>query len=116
MDEVVMSISLGFHARRLSPPPPPLPPFHPPSEPTICHPSAIQGDYFTAVGITFQNTAGVSGLQAVALRINADLAAFYGCSMEGFQVRRRARRAGGQAGRQEGRDIDMEGDRLAGRA
>ncbi|XLU62597.1 hypothetical protein S245_021806, partial [Arachis hypogaea] len=37
------------------------------------------------VNITFQNTAGPSKHQAVALRSGADLSAFYMCSFEGYQ-------------------------------
>lgn len=37
------------------------------------------------MNITFQNTAGASKHQAVALRSGADLSAFYTCSFEGYQ-------------------------------
>lgn len=47
--------------------------------------TAVMGDQFLARDITFQNTAGPSGGQAVALRVNSDLSAFYNCRMEGYQ-------------------------------
>ncbi|KAI7733285.1 hypothetical protein M8C21_033703 [Ambrosia artemisiifolia] len=47
--------------------------------------AAVLGMGFWARGITFQNTAGASGLQAVALLVGADLAAFYECGVEGYQ-------------------------------
>ncbi|XP_027063762.1 pectinesterase 4 [Coffea arabica] len=43
------------------------------------------GDRFMARGMTFRNTAGPEGHQAVALRIMGDLAAVFDCKMEGFQ-------------------------------
>ncbi|KAL6124426.1 hypothetical protein ACLB2K_076938 [Fragaria x ananassa] len=46
---------------------------------------AVTGDGFIARDITFQNTAGVSNNQAVALRSGSDLSVFYKCSFEGYQ-------------------------------
>lgn len=46
---------------------------------------AVDGDGFVAVGMTFQNSAGPAMHQAVALRVDSDLAAFYNCSFLGFQ-------------------------------
>lgn len=45
----------------------------------------ISGNGFYARDITFRNTAGASGHQAVALRAAADLLVFYRCSFEGYQ-------------------------------
>ena len=41
--------------------------------------------YFIARGITFRNTAGPSGHQAVALRVNSDYAVFDSCGFDGYQ-------------------------------
>ncbi|EEF46188.1 pectinesterase [Ricinus communis] len=46
---------------------------------------AVNADGFLARDVTFQNTAGPSGHQAVALRVSADLSAFYRCDMIAFQ-------------------------------
>ncbi|KAL2481950.1 Pectinesterase/pectinesterase inhibitor 3 [Abeliophyllum distichum] len=46
---------------------------------------AVVGDGFLARDVTFQNTAGPSKHQAVALRVNADLTAFYRCDMLAYQ-------------------------------
>ncbi|XP_049343486.1 pectinesterase 4-like [Solanum verrucosum] len=46
---------------------------------------AVLGNGFVARGITFRNTAGPQGHQAVALRINGDMAAVFDCSIEGYQ-------------------------------
>lgn len=45
----------------------------------------MAGDGFLARDIAFQNTAGPEGEQAVALRVNADLTAFYKCDMIAYQ-------------------------------
>lgn len=47
--------------------------------------SAVVGDRFIAKGITFENSAGPSKHQAVALRSGADLSAFYQCSFVAYQ-------------------------------
>ncbi|XWS12224.1 hypothetical protein CRYUN_Cryun37aG0071500 [Craigia yunnanensis] len=46
---------------------------------------AVVGERFLARNITFQNTAGPSKHQAVALRVGADLSAFYECDMLAYQ-------------------------------
>ncbi|PIN07340.1 Pectinesterase [Handroanthus impetiginosus] len=46
---------------------------------------AVDGAGFIARGITFRNTAGPEGGQAVALRSASDLSVFYACSFEGYQ-------------------------------
>ncbi|XP_019187744.1 PREDICTED: pectinesterase-like [Ipomoea nil] len=46
---------------------------------------AVHGERFLAIDVTFRNTAGPAKHQAVALRNNADLSAFYRCSFEGYQ-------------------------------
>ncbi|KAK4376521.1 hypothetical protein RND71_002817 [Anisodus tanguticus] len=43
------------------------------------------GQGFIAKGITFRNTAGPKGQQAVALRIQGDLSAIFDCNIEGYQ-------------------------------
>ncbi|CAN6451265.1 unnamed protein product [Victoria cruziana] len=45
----------------------------------------VFGDKFVARDITFQNTAGPSKGQAVALRVGSDLSAFYRCEISGYQ-------------------------------
>ncbi|XP_002532944.2 pectinesterase [Ricinus communis] len=46
---------------------------------------AAVGQGFLARGVTFENKAGPSKHQAVALRVGADLAAFYECDMIAYQ-------------------------------
>ncbi|KAI3920696.1 hypothetical protein MKW92_021057 [Papaver armeniacum] len=46
---------------------------------------AVVGNGFLARGITFENTAGPSKHQAVALRVGSDLSAFYECDMLAYQ-------------------------------
>ncbi|XP_058226932.1 pectinesterase-like isoform X1 [Rhododendron vialii] len=46
---------------------------------------AVVGERFLARDVTFQNTAGPSKHQAVALRVGADLSAFYHCDMIAYQ-------------------------------
>ncbi|KAI4355357.1 hypothetical protein L6164_004138 [Bauhinia variegata] len=46
---------------------------------------AVVGERFLARDITFQNTAGPSKHQAVALRVGADLSAFYRCDILAYQ-------------------------------
>ncbi|XP_054782847.1 pectinesterase-like [Prosopis cineraria] len=46
---------------------------------------AIEGDGFLARDITFENTAGPTKHQAVALRVEGDLSAFYRCNFLGYQ-------------------------------
>eukprot|EP00250_Pteridium_aquilinum_P018113 c23952_g1_i1 orf=1-1314(-) len=45
----------------------------------------IAGSGFYGRDLTFRNTAGASGHQAVALRAGADFLVFYRCSFEGYQ-------------------------------
>ncbi|KAF2304230.1 hypothetical protein GH714_028755 [Hevea brasiliensis] len=46
---------------------------------------AVSGEGFLARDITIENTAGPQKHQAVALRMNADLAAMYRCTINGYQ-------------------------------
>ncbi|KAL4369525.1 hypothetical protein GQ457_05G001990 [Hibiscus cannabinus] len=46
---------------------------------------AVVGSRFIAKGMTFMNSAGPSKNQAVALRVDSDLSAFYKCSIVAYQ-------------------------------
>ena len=47
--------------------------------------AGVSGQGFIARGITFQNTAGPEGRQAVALRVNSDQSAIQSCAVVGFE-------------------------------
>ncbi|KAJ6704497.1 PECTINESTERASE [Salix viminalis] len=45
----------------------------------------VEADGFIAKSIGFANTAGPDGHQAVAIRANSDMSAFYNCRFDGYQ-------------------------------
>lgn len=51
----------------------------------LIFPTAVVGQGFVAINMTFRNTAGAIKHQAVAVRSGADLSTFYLCSFEGYQ-------------------------------
>ena len=47
--------------------------------------AAVNADGFLARDIAFENAAGPRSQQAVALRVDSDLSAFYNCALLGHQ-------------------------------
>ena len=54
-------------------------------DPFFFRSAAVSGKGFIARDLTFENTAGPSKHQAVALRCDSDLSVFYRCGFEGYQ-------------------------------
>lgn len=52
---------------------------------SLCMHAAIHGDYFVALNIGFENSAGPQKHEAVAIRVQADRSIFYRCSIDGYE-------------------------------
>lgn len=47
--------------------------------------AVVEANGFIAKNMGFSNTAGPDGHQAVAIRVNSDMSAFYNCRLDGYQ-------------------------------